>query len=57
MENDIKVVGIHHVQLAMPPGKEEEARAFYCDLLGLPEVPKPGGSAARGGAWFESALC
>ena len=54
MGNDIKVVGIHHVQLAMPAGKEEEARAFYSGLLGLPEVPKPGASAVRGGAWFES---
>ena len=50
----VKVVGIHHVQLAMPPGREEEARAFYSGLLGLPEVPKPPASANKGGAWFES---
>ena len=54
MGNDIKVVGIHHVQLAMPAGKEEEARAFYSGLLGLPEVPKPEASAVRRGAWFET---
>jgi catechol 2,3-dioxygenase-like lactoylglutathione lyase family enzyme len=43
---------IHHVQLACPPGSEEAARGFYRDLLGLPELPKPPMSAARGGAWF-----
>ena len=48
------IVGIDHVQLAMPAGREEEARAFYSSLLGLPEVPKPEGLAKRGGAWFES---
>jgi catechol 2,3-dioxygenase-like lactoylglutathione lyase family enzyme len=49
------VVGIDHVQLAMPAGPEAEARAgaFYTDLLGLPRVPKPPQLAARGGCWFE----
>lgn len=44
---------LHHVQLAMPAGGEALARAFYQDLLGIPEVPKPGESARRGGCWFE----
>lgn len=44
--------GIHHVQLAMPAGAEEDARGFYSGVLGLPEVPKPPELAARGGAWF-----
>jgi len=44
---------IDHVQLAMPPGGEERARAFYRDVLGLDEVPKPPILAARGGCWFE----
>ena len=47
------VVGIDHVQLAMPQGREQEARAFYSALLGIPEVPKPPRLALRGGAWFE----
>lgn len=46
------VVGIHHVQLAIPPGREAEARAFYAGVLGLREVPKPA-TAGSGGAWFE----
>lgn len=37
----------------MPSGMENEARAFYRDLLGIPEVPKPPHLAKRGGAWFE----
>ena len=47
------VVGVDHVQLAMPAGREAEARAFYDGLLGIPEVIKPPALAARGGAWFE----
>jgi catechol 2,3-dioxygenase-like lactoylglutathione lyase family enzyme len=50
----VTVVGIHHVQLAMPAGREEEARRFYSLLLGIPETPKPPNLAKRGGAWFES---
>ena len=49
------VIAIEHVQLAMPPGREEEARAFYAGLLGMVEVPKPAHLAARGGAWFGGA--
>lgn len=50
-----RVTGIEHVQLAMPPGEEDAARAFYTGLLGIPEMPKPPRLAARGGCWFEGA--
>lgn len=46
---------IDHVQLAMPSGQEDRARAFYAGLLGVPERPKPSELAGRGGCWFESA--
>jgi catechol 2,3-dioxygenase-like lactoylglutathione lyase family enzyme len=46
-------VHIDHVQLAAPPGCEDDARAFFGGLLGLPELPKPTALAARGGVWFE----
>jgi catechol 2,3-dioxygenase-like lactoylglutathione lyase family enzyme len=36
----------------MPPGREEEARAFYEGVLGIPEVQKPPNLAKRGGCWF-----
>ncbi|QQM29439.1 VOC family protein [Martelella lutilitoris] len=44
---------IHHIQLAMPEGREDEARAFYAGVLGVPEVEKPDNLRARGGCWFE----
>ena len=47
------IIGIEHVQLAMPPGGEAAARGFYTGLLGLPEQAKPPELAARGGCWFE----
>jgi trans-aconitate 2-methyltransferase len=46
------VAGLDHAQLAMPVGREEEGRGFYCGVLGLVEVPKPPVLAARGGCWF-----
>jgi catechol 2,3-dioxygenase-like lactoylglutathione lyase family enzyme len=49
----VPVVGVDHVQIAMPAGREAEARAFYGGLLGIPEISKPPALAARGGAWFE----
>lgn len=45
---------LDHVQLAMPKGHEEEARQFYCALLGMEEVPKPPRLASRGGLWLKS---
>jgi len=48
------VVGIDHVQLAIPADGEDSARRFYVEVLGLPETPKPPDSAKRGGCWFES---
>ena len=50
----MRVIGIEHVQLAMPPGGEGAAREFYTGLLGLPERTKPPALAARGGCWFEA---
>jgi catechol 2,3-dioxygenase-like lactoylglutathione lyase family enzyme len=48
----MRVRGIDHVQLAMPAGGEDDARAFYDGVLGLPEKQKPPHLAARGGCWF-----
>ena len=38
----------------MPKGGEEEARRFYGQLLGFPEVAKPANLAGRGGVWFQT---
>ncbi|HYO50131.1 MAG TPA: VOC family protein [Chloroflexia bacterium] len=48
------VVGLDHAQVAAPvrPGVEDEARAFYGELLGLLEIEKPDALKAKGGIWF-----
>lgn len=48
------IVALDHIQIAMPKGREQEARDFYQSVLGIPEVPKPAGLSSRSGAWFES---
>lgn len=50
----MSVVGIDHVQLAIPPGGEGAARRFYGEVLGLVEVPKPEAMRGRGGMWFQA---
>jgi catechol 2,3-dioxygenase-like lactoylglutathione lyase family enzyme len=49
-----RLEGIDHVQLAMPPGEERRAEAFYQGLLGLERRPKPEPLASRGGCWFSN---
>jgi catechol 2,3-dioxygenase-like lactoylglutathione lyase family enzyme len=46
------ITGIDHVLLSMPRGGEAAARAFYGDVLGLLEVPKPPPLDTHGGCWF-----
>lgn len=45
------VLGLDHVQLAIPAGGEDQARAFWVELLGLTEVPKPP-QLSQSGCWF-----
>ena len=52
----MQIKGVDHVQLAMPPGGEDKARAFYQGILQIAEIPKPPDMAKRGGCWFEDAL-
>ena len=47
------ILGVHHVQITIPKGAEPQARAFYCDVLGLPEVEKPASLKGRGGFWIK----
>ena len=49
----MRVCRLDHVLLAMPEGRESDAREFYRGILGIPEAVKPAGLAARGGCWFE----
>ena len=50
----MEILSIDHVQIAMPAGQEDQARAFYIEQLGFTEIPKPPDLAKRGGAWFQS---
>jgi 8-oxo-dGTP pyrophosphatase MutT (NUDIX family)/catechol 2,3-dioxygenase-like lactoylglutathione lyase family enzyme len=45
---------LHHVQLPMPVGGEDDCRHFYVDVLGMTEIPKPPELAARGGLWVRA---
>lgn len=51
-----RLLTVDHVQLAMPPGLDAEARAeaFYAGVLGLERREKPAPLAARGGCWFSN---
>lgn len=44
---------IHHVQVTIPRGTEEQARQFYCQLLRLQEIKKPAVIEERGGFWLQ----
>lgn len=47
------ILRVQHAQITIPGGAETEARAFYCEFLGLREVPKPESLRGRGGFWLE----
>ena len=47
------ILSLHHAQLTVPKGAEEQAREFYCGRLGLTEIPKPEALRSRGGFWLE----
>lgn len=46
------ITALDHVQLAAPPGSEPALRAYYGEVLGMTETPKPAALAAGGGLWF-----
>ncbi|HUS17896.1 MAG TPA: VOC family protein [Chloroflexia bacterium] len=48
----LTIEAIDHIQVLAPAGSEAAIRAFYGDLLGLPEVEKPPELRPRGGAWY-----
>jgi catechol 2,3-dioxygenase-like lactoylglutathione lyase family enzyme len=50
----MKITGIDHVQIAVPPELETAAIEFYEKTLGLRRLPKPGGTDDVRGAWFDA---
>jgi catechol 2,3-dioxygenase-like lactoylglutathione lyase family enzyme len=47
------ISAVHHIQITIPTGAEDEARAFYCGILGLSEIEKPDSLKPRGGFWVQ----
>mgnify|MGYP003412017200 FL=1 len=47
------ILGLHHAQITIPKGAEEEGRNFYCNILGLKEIEKPVSLRGRGGFWLQ----
>jgi hypothetical protein len=45
---------LSHINISMPKGSENIARAFYGGQLGLREIPKPEPLRVRGGVWFDA---
>ena len=43
---------LDHVQVAIPAGREADARRFFGELLGLAEISKPP-QLGSGGCWFQ----
>jgi hypothetical protein len=41
MATEVRLLGFHHVQLAMPAGEEARAEAFFGGILGLEVVEYP----------------
>jgi catechol 2,3-dioxygenase-like lactoylglutathione lyase family enzyme len=50
----MKILGLNHVQITVSKSEESAARAFYCTLLGLPEIEKPQSLKSRGGFWLQA---
>jgi len=51
------IKAVHHAQISIPIGSEPEAKAFYCGVLGMREIPKPASLAGRGGFWVQLGDC
>jgi catechol 2,3-dioxygenase-like lactoylglutathione lyase family enzyme len=51
----IGYVRLDHIQICIPVGKEDLARVFYTDTMGLKEIPKPVSLLKNGGLWFQMA--
>lgn len=49
----IKIKRLDHIQICIPTGKENEARDFYTNIIGLKEIPKPLELIPNGGLWYQ----
>jgi len=49
----IKIKRLDHIQICIPPNKENEARGFYTNVIGFKEIPKPVELIPNGGLWYQ----
>ena len=49
----IEIIELNHVNVTVPKSAEQATKHFYNVVLGLTEIPKPGESRGRGGAWYQ----
>ena len=45
---------VDHVQVCIPPGAEESARAFYVNVLGFHPIEKPDSLRSMATMWFQN---
>jgi catechol 2,3-dioxygenase-like lactoylglutathione lyase family enzyme len=53
MNTDGRPERLNHVHITVPTDRLAEAHAFYCDVLGLTEVPKPEALKVYPGFWIQ----
>jgi len=53
MIKKLLILRVQHAQITIPKNAEPQAREFYCEFLGLNEIPKPEALQTRGGFWLE----
>ncbi|PMC35120.1 glyoxalase [Bacillus sp. UMB0899] len=51
---DISIIGLDHIQICVPFGKEHIAKSFYLDLLKFEEVEKPEELKRNEGFWCKA---
>jgi catechol 2,3-dioxygenase-like lactoylglutathione lyase family enzyme len=51
-KDNMAIIEIEHLQIAIPLASEERARAFYSGVLGFREIAKPAEMAKRKSLWF-----
>jgi catechol 2,3-dioxygenase-like lactoylglutathione lyase family enzyme len=51
-ESEMRQPRIQHVSIPRPLGTGDQARAFYGDILGLPEVPRPQALSQLDLVWY-----
>ena len=49
----MRIEGLHHAQITIPTGTEEEGRRFYCEIMGLVEIEKPETLQHCGDFWLQ----